>query len=90
MDAIIRDSLGNKLGKGSLVFWRAAGAVVRILEVEPPANGKRPAVGKLIVAMEVPYEAQQPETFLKDFTACIDPVAQDAIETLVAHAAGGK
>ena len=71
MEQIVKDALGNVLNEGNLCYWVKAGAVVKILGFT--SEGKGAKIGEARLEMTVPFQFSQPETFLKDFVAVVDP-----------------
>ena len=84
----VKDSIGNNLQEGSLLFWKAIGAVVKVRDIKHGGiaviggakdNSKPGAMvtpGELVLEIRLPFDPSQPETFLKDFIAIQDPEKQ--------------
>jgi hypothetical protein len=77
----VKDSLGNTVVRGSLLFWRSAGAVVRVLNLQPPE--KKGGYGELTLELKVPFECPTDSPFLKDFVAVIDPRQTEMVERIM-------
>ena len=81
----IRDSIGNELREGSLVYWKGLQAVCQIAQISEPEekNGKGPKMGELVLLVKMPFQISEPESFLRDFVAAVNPKDQETVGELM-------
>jgi len=76
----VKDSIGNELREGSLVYWKQLGAVCQIADIHMPEGSKQ---GEISMLVKVPFQASSPETYLRDFFEMVNPVETQKVSEMM-------